>query len=85
MNQFLIYEPCAYVLFGFYFNREVLVRVTITMVKHRDQNNLGMFALCFHTKGSQNRNSSRAGTWMQELMEGCYGWFALFIAQLAFL
>jgi hypothetical protein len=35
----------------------------------RSQSKKVMFTLLFITKGSQDRNSSRAGTWRQELMQ----------------
>jgi hypothetical protein len=55
----------------------VLVRVTIAVMKHHDQNQVGeekVYSIYTSTsqliiKGSQNRNSSRAGTWRQELTE----------------
>jgi hypothetical protein len=55
----------------------VLVRVSIAAKKHHDQTPSGggksLFCLHFHTlfiaKGSQNMNSSKVGTWRQELMQ----------------
>lgn len=55
----------------------VLVRVSIAMMKHHDQKQIGeeMVYLAytstpqFITKGSQSRNSHREGTWSQELLQ----------------
>lgn len=44
------------------------------MVKHHDQSNLGKKRFCWLDR-SQDRNSSRTGTWRQELKQkpwGCY-------------
>ena len=38
------------------------------------------FILLFITKGSQNRNSSKAGAWRQELMQNAIEGFAYWIA-----
>ena len=54
----------------------VLVRVSVAAMKHYDQNvgekrvySAYTSRLMFHiTKGSQDRNSNRAGTWRQKLM-----------------
>jgi len=50
--------------------------VTVAVTKHRDQSNLGRKGFLAYAstsqliiKGSQDRNSSRAGTWRQELMQ----------------
>lgn len=54
----------------------VLVRISIALMKHYDQSNLGeervnlASLLLFITEGSQEANSSRAGTWKQELVQG---------------
>lgn len=51
-------------LFGFYFNRNVLVRVTITIVKHRDQTIWGGKGLfVFHITVYQRKSE-------QELQQG---------------
>lgn len=53
----------------------LLVRVLITVIKHRDHKQLGKEMVYFstpllgHTQGNQGRTSSRAGTWKQEQME----------------
>ena len=54
----------------------IIVQVTVAVMKHHDQNNLerkGLIWLTlpslFITEGSQDRNSSRAGIWRQELMQ----------------
>lgn len=55
----------------------VLVRVTIAVVKHHEQSNLWRKGFVSpYTSGSiteagQSRNSSRAGTQRQKLMDGC--------------
>jgi hypothetical protein len=55
----------------------VLVRVTIAVMKHHDQKQIGEERVyvayasisLFITKGSQDWSSSRAGNWKQELMQ----------------
>ena len=55
----------------------VLVRVSIAVMKHHDQKaswrGKGLFGLHFHIavhiEGSQDRNTNRTGTWKQELMQ----------------
>ena len=42
-------------------------------------------ALLFITEGSQDRNSNRAGTWRQELMQRPWKGAAYWLAQPAFL
>jgi hypothetical protein len=64
---------------GFQSPVEVLVRVTIAVMKHLDQKIkkkaswVGKVYLVYttdsSTEGSQGRNSSRPGTWRQELMQ----------------
>jgi hypothetical protein len=56
--------------------RCVLVRVSIAAMKHHDQKQVReervylayIFIALFIIKGSQDRNSNRAGTWSQELI-----------------
>lgn len=67
----------------------VLVRVSIVSVKHMTKKQVGeekvystyTSTLMFITKGSQDRNSHRAGIWRQELMQrpmrGAAYWIAL--------
>ena len=51
----------------------IAIRVSIAAMKHHDQVYLVYLAYTsislFIIKGSQDRNSSRAGTWRQELMQ----------------
>jgi hypothetical protein len=67
----------------------VLVRVTLSVMKLHDQKQAGeervylayISTSLFIIKGSQDRNSNRAGTWRQELMprlkRGAAHWLAL--------
>ena len=64
----------------------VMVRVTITVMKCHDQGSWGVKDLFYTstsqsvTRGSQDRNSNRTGTWTQELKQrpwiGATCWFA---------
>lgn len=61
--------------FVLFLRQNVLVRVIITVSKHIDQNNLGRkeyvsyaFTSQYIIKGNQDRDSSKAKTWKQELM-----------------
>jgi hypothetical protein len=50
----------------------------VAVIKHHDQKQLGEGEIylayastsLFITEGKQNRNTSRAGTWREELMQG---------------
>lgn len=60
-----------------HFNPSTLFRVTITVMKHYEQKQLRekkvYVAYCFISQfiftGNQSRNSNRAGSWRQELMQ----------------
>ena len=55
----------------------VLIRLNVAVMKHHGQQHLGeervnlayTFTSVFITEGSQDRNSNKAGTWRQELMQ----------------
>lgn len=55
--------------------KDALVRVAAAMVQYHDQSNLGRrgFLFCFHISDhhlkESGRNSKRAGTWRQELVQ----------------
>jgi len=59
------------------FLRPILVMVTIAVMKYCDQKQAGekrvYLVALFITKGSQDKNSNRAGTWRQELMQRPWG------------
>ena len=62
----------------------VLVRVTIAVMKHHDQSNLGrkgFIGLHCIIRRSQDRNSNRAGTRRQELMQRPWRKAAYWLAQ----
>jgi hypothetical protein len=67
----------------------VCLRVTIAVIKYHDKKQVGerkvyllyTFVSMFVTTGNQDRNSNRAGTWRQKLMQrprrGAAYWLAL--------
>jgi hypothetical protein len=65
----------------------------VAVTKHHDRKanwkGKGLFSLHFqilvHTEESQDRNSSRAGTWKQELMQRPWRGAAYWVASLGFL
>lgn len=62
-------------LFGFYFNRNVLVRVTVTIVKHRDQNNLGRKGFVYlmvphHSLPKEVRTGAGCRSWWKVAVNG---------------
>jgi hypothetical protein len=71
----------------------VLVTVSFTVMKHHGQSNLGrkgfiwltffFFIPQFITEGNQDRNSNRAGSWRQELMQRPWWGCLLLMACLA--
>jgi hypothetical protein len=70
----------------------VLITVSIASTKHHDQKSVGKERVYLAytsrsqsiTGGSQDRNSSRAGTWRQELMQRPWRSAAYWLAQPAF-
>ena len=72
-----------------------MVRVSIAAMKHHDQVGEEQVYLAytsislFNTEGRQDRDSNRAGTWRQELMQRPWGCCSLacssWLAQSAFL
>ena len=72
---------------------DVFVRVTVAVMKHHDQKQLGEEKACLAyasmllliIEGNQDRKSDTAGIWRQELMQRPWRGAAHWLAQPAFL